>query len=91
MIEHDAVCHAARRFADYVALHGEDHSLEDLFGSVGLDEATLTHMLVHCRALGLTLDARPFILGALFALLSLDRTVIELTPNDITELLRPLP
>lgn len=91
MIEHDDVCHAARRISDFADINGCDAPLDKLFASVGVDTPALAHMAKHALALGIDIEPRSFVWGALMALLSADRTEIQLTDHDITELLRPLP
>jgi hypothetical protein len=94
MIERDDVCRAAERFATFVAVRGDDVSLNPFFETVGLTEDTLVHMIEHLFALGVRIDdSGPFVMGALFALLAADYDGLEpqFTDADFEELLRPIP
>jgi hypothetical protein len=93
MIERSDVCAAAQRISDFVAIRGDDVTLEPLFESVGLTEPVLVHMVEHLCALGCTIDPGSLTMGALIALLAVDHDGqnVEITDDDLTELLSPLP
>lgn len=93
MIERDDICRAAERIATFVAIRGDDVTLNPLFETVGLTEDGLVHMIEHLDALNVRIgDAGGFVMGALFALLAVDHDGIgpQFTANDFEELLKPI-
>lgn len=94
MIERDDVCRAAERIADFVAVRGDDISLNPLFETVGLSEPILVHMIEHMLDMAISVkDPAAFVMGALMALLSVDHDGVgpQFTDADFEELLRPTP
>lgn len=92
MIERDDVCRAAERISTFVAVRGDDVSLDPLFTMVGLDDEILVHICEHMLAMGIEIDRTgPVVMGALIAPLAAEKDVVpQFTDSDFEELLKPL-
>lgn len=89
-IDHDRVCEAAQRLADFTRVQ-EKPSLAPLFEGYGIDSDVLDHLVQHASELAPWLDQASFVIGVLLTLIASDYCpeAVSITDSDLEELLKP--